>query len=67
MKRKPIPHQTEFVVLNKHNQVFSGMKRGYYDWSDDWTQAKPLFKDGTQRLMEEHPHSELIELNDFIK
>jgi hypothetical protein len=65
MKRKPLPHRPEFVIVNKQGQVFSGMKQGYYDWSDDWLQAKPLYRENTQYVLEEHPHSELIDLKDF--
>jgi hypothetical protein len=65
MKRKPLPYRTEFVIVNKRGQVFSGMKQGYYDWSDDWSQAKPLYRENTQYVLEEHPQSELIDLKDF--
>ena len=52
-KTKPVP-QDMFVVVNKEGKVFTGLKGGYPDYSDNWSEAKPLFIDNTQYLLKEN-------------
>lgn len=66
MKRKPVHLRSEFIVLNRHGQVFAGMKGGYFDWSDDWNQAKPLYRENTDRLFQEYGNLELIKAKEIL-
>ena len=49
-----------YVVINKHGEVFAGILKGQIQWSYDWSQAKPLFKENTTRLLEENFEAEII-------
>lgn len=51
-RNKPIQEET-FVVVNKDGQAFMGLLGGYPAYSDDWSQAKPLFIDNTEMLLRE--------------
>jgi len=31
-----------YVVINENNQVYTGMIKGSFNYSDDWSKAKPL-------------------------
>jgi len=42
-----------YLIVNKHDEVFSGLKGGYVTWTEDWSKGKPLFKDNTTKLVEE--------------
>ena len=55
-----------YVVVNKHGEVFTGLIKGYTQWSYDWFQAKPLFKENTSRLLEENVGAELIKEEEII-
>lgn len=55
-----------YVVINKHGEVFAGLRRGHYTWSDDWSKAKPLYKENTTLLLEENKHSEIIKETDLL-
>ena len=55
-----------YVVVNKHGEVFTGLLKGYTQWSYDWSQAKPLLKDNTSRLLEENFGAELIKEEEII-
>ena len=50
--RKSQPHDQMYVVINKHGEVYAGMIQGDLQWSYDWSQAKPLYKNNTERLCE---------------
>jgi hypothetical protein len=52
-RNKPVQEES-YVVVNKEGQVFSGLKGGYPEYSDDWSQAKPLFIDNTTMLLREN-------------
>ena len=41
-KKAREPKEPEFIVMNEYAQVFSGLRRGYPDFSDDMDEAKPL-------------------------
>ena len=55
-----------YIVVNKHGEVFAGLIKGYIQWSYDWSQAKPLFKENTTRLLEENFGAELIKEEEII-
>jgi hypothetical protein len=52
-RNKPVQEE-QFVVVNKNGQVFTGLKGGYPDYSDDWSEAKPLFINNTELLLREY-------------
>ena len=41
-RHKPIQPET-YVVVDKNGRAFVGLKGGYPDYSDDWSEAKQLF------------------------
>lgn len=51
-RNKPVQEE-RFVIVNKDGQVFSGLKGGYPEYLDDWSQAKPLFMNNTEMLLRE--------------
>lgn len=51
--------EEHYVVLNKHGEVYSGLLRGQFQYSEDWSKAKPLPLDNTAMLMTE-PGNELV-------
>lgn len=55
-----------FVVVDRDGMVFSGMKDGYYDWSHNWVNAKPLYKENTEKLLAENPGAELMKESDIL-
>lgn len=59
--RKSNPYPKMYLVVNKHDEVFSGLKGGYVTWSSDWDKGKPLFKDNTTKLVKEY-NAELLEV-----
>ena len=42
-KKLKEPKEPEFIVLNEIAQVFSGLRGGYPEFSDNWDDAKPLY------------------------
>jgi hypothetical protein len=52
-RNKPVQEET-YVVVNKDGQAFIGLKGGYPEYSDDWSEAKPLFMENTEMLLREH-------------
>ena len=56
-----------YVVVNKHGEVFTGLIKGSIQWSYDWSQAKPLFKENTSRLLEENFGAELVKEEEIIR
>ncbi len=55
-----------YIVVNKHGEVFTGLIKGSTQWSYDWSQAKPLFKENTSRLLEENCGAELVKEEEII-
>jgi hypothetical protein len=51
-RNKPV-REDNFIVVNKDGQAFIGLQGGYPVYSDDWAEAKPLFKDNTEMLLRE--------------
>lgn len=64
--KKSLPPQQMYVVINKEGEVFTGLVRGYSQWSYDWLTAKPLHKENTTRLLEENLGAELIKKEELI-
>ena len=62
-RNKPVQEET-YVVVNKDGQAFIGLKGGYPDYSDDWSEAKPLFIDNTAMLLRENG-TELINTSEL--
>ena len=51
-RHKPIQPET-YVVVDKNGRAFVGLKGGYPEYSDDWSEAKPLFIENTEMLLRE--------------
>ena len=51
--RKSSPQEDMYVVINQDGEVFTGLKGGYPVYSNDWSQAKPLFITNTTHLLKE--------------
>jgi len=49
-RNKPVAQET-YIVVNKDGQAFMGLQGGYPVYSDDWSEAKPLFIDNTSMLL----------------
>jgi hypothetical protein len=64
--KKSSPSQQMYVVVNREGEVFTGLIRGYTQWSYDWKQAKPLHVENTTRLLEENRGAELIKEEEII-
>lgn len=65
--RKSPPPQQMYIVVNKEGEVFTGLMRGYTQWSSDWLEAKPLYKESTTRLLEENKGAEIIKEEEILK
>ena len=50
--RKYIPPEL-YVVLNQNGEAFTGIKGGKFQYSSDWSKAKPLGIDHTGYLLRE--------------
>lgn len=59
--RKSQPYPSMYLVVNKYDEVFAGLKGGSVTWSKDWDEGKPLFKDNTTKLVKEY-NAELLEV-----
>jgi hypothetical protein len=62
-RNKPV-HQETYVVVNRDGQAFMGLQGGYPVYSEDWSEAKPLFIDNTAMLLREHG-TELINTSEL--
>lgn len=51
--------------MNQDGEVFSGILGGQFQYSDDWSKAKPLPLSNTTMLMTE-PKNELVEEEDLV-
>jgi len=47
------PKQQEFIVMNEYAQVFSGLKRGYPDFSDNIDEARTITNDSQFRVIQQ--------------
>ncbi len=50
-----------YLVVNKNDEAFSGLKEGYVTWSANWDEAKALFKESTTKLVQEY-NAEILEV-----
>ena len=64
--RKSPPPTQMYVVINKEGEVYTGMMRGYSQWSYDWFEAKPLYKENTTWLLRRTPGAEIIKEEELI-
>jgi hypothetical protein len=58
--KRPISKKPMYVVINREGEVYTGLIRGYTQWSYNWQQAKPLYVENTSILLEENRGAELI-------
>jgi len=66
MKRKQKLEKEEFIVMNRHNEVFSGMKNGgEFQWTSNWYDAKLLEHSSTALIKLMYSSVELIRIEDF--
>lgn len=63
--RKVRKREQHYVVMNQDGEVFSGILGGQFQYSDDWSKAKPLPLSNTTMLMTE-PKNELVEEEDLV-
>jgi hypothetical protein len=64
--KRPISKNPMYVVINREGEVFTGLIKGYTQWSYDWKQAKSLYVENTSRLLEENIGAELIKEEEII-
>lgn len=64
--KRPTSNKPMYVVINREGEVFTGLIRGYTQWSYDWKSAKPLHVENTTRLLEENIGAELIKEEEII-
>jgi hypothetical protein len=65
--KKSPPPSPMYVVINREGEVFTGLCRGYTQWSGNWLEAKPLYKENTTRLLEENIGAEIIKEEELLK
>jgi hypothetical protein len=58
--KRLISKKPMYVVINREGEVYTGLIRGYTQWSYNWQQAKPLYVENTSILLEENRGAELI-------
>ena len=64
MPKKKTPTQISdpmYYLINQYDEAFIGLMGGYAQWSNDWSKAKPLYKENTSILLRHYPKIELIE------
>jgi len=55
-----------YVIMNKNGEVFAGLLSGYPQWSSDWSNAKPLYRENTSFICNNNPTQyELINEKEF--
>ena len=65
-KRRQIDNTPMYVIMNKTGEVFTGLLRGYPQWSSDWGNAKLLYRENTSFICDSNPNNyELINENEF--
>ena len=57
--------EKHYVVMNQDGKVFSGILGGQFQYSEDWSKAKPLPLSNTTMLMTE-PGTELIKEEELV-
>jgi hypothetical protein len=60
--KRPIFKPKEYIIVNKHGEAYIGMMYGSLVWSNNWKEAKPLYKENTTRIIEHYPGAEIVEL-----
>lgn len=50
-KIKKYTSPEDYIVVNQDGEVFTGMRGGQFQYSPDWSNAKPLAKSSTYYLM----------------
>ena len=65
--KKSNPYTPMYVVINREGEVFTGLRMGYTQWSSNWFEAKPLYKENTTRLLEENIGAEIIKEEELLK
>ena len=66
MPKRLISKNPMYVVINREGEVYTGLIRGYTQWSYNWKQAKPLYVENTTLLLEENRGAELINEEEII-
>ena len=64
--RKSPPPSQMYVVLNRDGEVYTGMIKGFAQWSYDWFNAKPLNKENTTWLLEHNLGAEIVKEEELI-
>ena len=65
-KRYQIDNTPMYVIMNKNGEVFAGLLSGYPQWSSDWSNAKPLYRENTSFICNSNPNQyELINEKEF--
>ena len=65
-KKRQITNIPMYVIINKNGEVFSGLLGGYPQWSSNWNEAKPLYRENTSFICNSNPNEyELINENEF--
>ena len=65
-KKHQIDNTPMYVIMNKNGEVFAGLLSGYPQWSSDWSNAKPLYRENTSFICNSNPNQyELINENEF--
>ena len=59
-KKKEQINEPYYLVFNKQGEVFTGLYRGQFMWSNDWDEAKPLKYSNTKYIREFTTGTELI-------
>ena len=52
-KKAREPKEPEFIVMNEYAQVFSGLRRGYPDFSDDMDEARTIVNEAQFRIIQQ--------------
>jgi hypothetical protein len=64
--KRLISKKPMYVVINREGEVYTGLIKGYTQWSYNWQQAKPLYVENTTLLLEENRGAELINEEEII-
>jgi len=65
-KKHQIDNTSMYVIMNKNGEVFAGLLSGYPQWSSDWSNAKPLYRENTSFICNNNPTQyELINEKEF--
>ena len=60
--KRPTFERKEYIIVNKQEEAYIGMIYGSLVWSQDWNEAKPLYKENTTWVLQNNPGTEIIEL-----